>query len=120
MMLETPQVKDALARLSPSTHWTDVVGNADPTTKWPDHMATARERNPLEPASVGLHPQDAPDSTETTREHYDRQHNSDVMILTDRAHAHMDMSEEHALMAEFAARALERQDNHEGTARRSQ
>jgi hypothetical protein len=89
MMVETPQVKNALAQLSPSTHWTDIVGVADPTTNWKEHVSSARDRN--------------------TGERYERQHNSDVIVLMDRARAHMDMSKEHALMAEAAASALDRQ-----------
>jgi pimeloyl-ACP methyl ester carboxylesterase len=115
VMLQTPQVQEALTHLSPSTHWTDIVGNADPYTDWPDHVAKARNRNPLWSHVRELSPSDTPDSADAGRQHFDRGHNSDVMLLTDRASSHIDMSKQRALMAEIAARALDRQDRRESS-----
>jgi len=46
---------DAIARLSPSTKWTDVVGSEDAVTDWTGHLAAVQERNSLYPHSSVEH-----------------------------------------------------------------
>lgn len=48
-------VPDAVEKLSPSTHWCDVVGSKEEVTDWKDHLETVRRRNAQLPGSSSEH-----------------------------------------------------------------